>query len=323
MQKFIFVFLSVIFFYELSAVARPLGTIPEVHQQNLLMLFDFRSDLWTSPYSYKDSPIRITSGEARVPLYTGDTWAVSAAAYTESLNLGRTDFELGTKDIFIGNSLRQEFVGIGARKTFDSGSTVSGFFAYATASDDPWGSGKDKYTYAAVIYRSRLIENHNWIFGIDQSQNRGFKNGDPFPYLGITYHLKDEMQISFGFPYFRMMWKFAEDWTGNASVTPFGARIAADKKINTGTAVGALTALTVRSYLFHERLEDADRLFYQEIMGEVYLSRDLSEATRVIFALGGSADRKLYESERIYEPNSQVTSIKSDFYGRLALEFRL
>ncbi|WP_413576508.1 hypothetical protein ACLVWU_00535 [Bdellovibrio sp. HCB290] len=323
MQKFILILLTVVFFYQLPALARPLGTIPEIQEQDLLMLFDFRSDLWTSPYTYKDSPVRITSGEVRVPLYAGDSWAMSAAAYTESLNLGRTDFELGTKDIFIGNSLRQEYIGIGARKTFDSGASISGFLASATASDDPWGSGKDKYTYAAVIYRSRMIDDHNWIFGVDQSQNRGIKNGQPFPYLGITYHLQNDMIVSFGFPFFRMVWKFAEDWVGSASVTPFGMRVAADRKINSNTSVGALAALSVRSYLFHEREEDADRLFYQEIMGEVFLARDLTEATRVIFALGGAADRKLYESERVYEPNSQVTTIKSDFYGRLAVEFRL
>ncbi|WP_413583110.1 hypothetical protein [Bdellovibrio sp. HCB288] len=287
------------------------------------MTFMFRSDLWTSPYTYKDSPVRISGGEVQIPLYTGDTWAASAAVYSESLNLGRTDFDLGTKDIFIGNALRQEFIGAGARKTFSNGDNISGFIASATASDDPWGSDRDKYIYAALIYRTRLIDNYNWIFGIDQSENRGFLNGEPFPYLGITYHLDNDMEITVGLPFFRMKWKFADDWKGMASVTPFGFNVSADKEVTHNTDVGGVVALNVRSYLFHERTEDDDRLFYQEIMAEAYLARELTEATRVIFALGGSADRKLYESEKIYSPNSHVTSIKSDFYGRLAVEFRL
>jgi hypothetical protein len=312
-----------VFLFQLStAIAGPLGVIPTIQEQNLEILFDSRSDLWTSPYTYKNSPVRISGGSVRIPLFHTETWAASAILYDEALNLGRADFQLGNQSVFIANALSNQVYGFGVKKSFADGGSMSLFSAYATASDNPWGSPRNNYFYGALIYRTAKFDNHSWLLGIDQNGNRGLYNGKPFPYFGMTYDLENKT-ISFGFPYVKIDWTFKEDWHGQFFTTPFGTNLRISKDVGDSTTVGAYTAFTVRSYLFDARIDDADRLFYQEILGEVYLTRDVTSATRVTFALGGSGDRRLYQTDRLYHPDSKTQTIGGDYYGRFAVEFSL
>ncbi|WP_413559295.1 hypothetical protein [Bdellovibrio sp. HCB209] len=321
---------SLIFIILLSNVsvslAGPLGTIPTIQEQNLELVFDLRSDLWTSPYTYKESPLRITGGSFRIPLLNTESWAASALIYTEALNLGRADFQLGDKSVFIGNSLRNELVGFGIRKSWSGGSSLSAFAAFATASDDPWGSPRDDYFYASVLYRSEIIDNHNWIFGVDQSGNRGFYNGRPFPYLGVSWFANERLTVAFGFPFLHLAWDSGDPedpWGNDFRLTPYGYTFRSSKDIGDNMILGFYSAFTVRSYLYDAREVAEDRLYYQEILGEVYLSREVTEATSVTFAVGGSVDRKLYETERMYHPDSKMQTIENDYYGRISVEFKL
>ncbi len=312
----------VFFFTSLTAFARPLGVVPTVQEQNLEILFDSRSDLWTSPYTYKNSPVRIVGASVRIPLFHTETWAASAILYDESLNLGRADFELGTQKVFIANSLSNQFYGFGIKKSFSEGGELSLFASYATASDNPWGSPRNDYFYGALIYRSAKINDHSWLLGVDQSQNRGLLNGHPFPYVGISFELENKT-VSFGFPYVKVDWTFKDDWHGVFFATPFGTNLKISKDVGDNSTVGAYTAFTVRSYLLDARIEDEDRFYYQEILGEVFYTRDVTHATRVTFAVGGSGDRRIYQTDQLYHPDGKTQTIGGDYYGRLAVEFSL
>lgn len=322
MLKIFSIILAGFLIQQSTAVAGPLGTVPTIHEQNLEVLLDSRSDLWTSPYTYKNSPVRISGGSIRIPLLHTESWAASALLYLEELNLGRADFQLGDQSVFIANSLSNQIFGFGVRKNFADGGSMSVFAAYATASDSPWASPRNNYFYGALIYRTKKIENHSWLLGIDQSGNRGLYNGKPFPYFGMTYELEDKT-ISFGFPYVKVDWTFKEDWKGQFFTTPFGTNLRVSKDMGDRTTIGAYTAFTVRSFLLDARIDEQDRLYYQEILAEAYLTRDVTESTQVTFALGGSGDRRIYQTDRLYHPDAKTQSIKADLYGRLAVEFRL
>jgi hypothetical protein len=305
-----------------TAVAGPLGTVPTIHDQNLEIMLDSRSDLWTSPYTYKNSPVRISGGSIRIPLFHTETWAASALIYDEALNLGRADFQLGDQSVFIANSLSNQIGGFGVRKNFSDGGEMSVFAAYATASDSPWGAPRNNYFYGALIYRTKKFNDHSYLLGIDQSGNRGLYNGKPFPYFGMTFELEGKT-VSFGFPYVKVDWTFKDDWHGQFFTTPFGTNLRVSTDVGDNTTVGAFTAFTVRSYLLDARIDDNDRLYYQEIMAEAYLTRDVTSTTQVTFAVGGSGDRRIYQTDRLYHPDAKTQTIKGDFYGRLAVEFRL
>jgi hypothetical protein len=306
-----------------SAQATPLGTIPTIQENTLKLNFDFRSDLWTSPYTYKESPVRIMLADMRAPIFKTETWSASIALYDESLNLGRTDFQLGQKPVFIGNSLQHQLGGIGIRKNFPDGAAASVYAAYSTASDAPWGSPRNDYFYGAVSYRTAIVDNRGWIFAIDQNENRGIYNGTPFPYFGVVYNSDEKWSVSAGFPFLNITYLSDSEWHSDFRLTPFGISYKAAKDIDANAVFTAAAALTVRSYLYDERPTDDTRLYYQEIFVELGVKRYVTADTAVNFSLGGSFDRRLYESERVYRPSSELQTIGGDYYGRLGVEFNL
>lgn len=303
--------------------AAPLGTVPTIEERDLKLIFDFRSDLWTSPYTYKSAPVRITAGEFRIPVAKAETWKASADVYDESLNLGRSDFTLGKKKVFIGSSLRSQSVGFGANNDFESGSSLTVFGAFASASDEPHRDQRDEWIEANVIYRSQLFDNHRWIFVVNQSNNRGFRNGFPFPYFGVIYEPDPEFRVVAGFPFAMVTWGRPETWKKGFTLTPFGTRFDLETNLEDKFVFNAFAAFTVRSYLHAAREDSEDRLYYQEFALEASVRTAMTSETGIIFGLGYAFDRRLYESETIYSPNSEVTIINNDFYGRVAMEFRL
>jgi hypothetical protein len=304
--------------------AAPLGTIPVIESRNLKLIYDGRSDLWSALSKVKSTPVRITAAEVRIPIAHAETWKASADAYDESLSLGRADFSLGKKKVFIGSDLRSESFGLGLNKDFESGSSLSLFAAFATASDRPYGDPRDEWIEGNFIYRSQMIENHKWVFVVNQSNNRGFRNGTPFPYFGVSYEPDPEFKAMFGFPFVFLTWGTPEnDWKKGFQLTPFGTRFELETNLEDHFVFNAFAAFTVRSYLHDERIDDEDRLYYQEFAVEVSVRTALTPVTGVIFGLGYSFDRRLYESETIYSPNSEYTIIDNDVYGRIAMEFRL
>lgn len=324
MHKFSLVFLFLILLASFNwGFAAPLGTIPTIEEEGLRLLFDFRSDLWRSPSLYKSDPVRITGAEVRVPFAHAETWKASANASDESLSLGKADFSLGKKKVFIGSDLRSQSFGLGLRKNFETGSNFTVFAAFATASDRPYGDPRDEWLEANLVYRSPMIENHRWIFVVNQSNNRGFRNGLAFPYFGVSYEPEPEFTAAFGFPFLFLTWGTPETWKREFRLTPFGTRFDLETNLEDQFVFNAFAAFTVRSYLHDERIDDEDRLYYQEFSIEASVRTKMTPQTGVIFGVGYSFDRRLYESETIYSPNSEYTIIDNDLYGRVAMEFRL
>ncbi|MFS4458023.1 hypothetical protein [Bdellovibrio sp. HCB2-146] len=303
--------------------AAPLGTIPTIEDRNLRFIFDFRSDLWTSPYTYKSAPVRITNSEIRVPLLRTETWKGSADIVDESLGLGKADFTLGKEKVFIGNNLQSISAGLGLNKEFEGGSSLSFFGAYATASDEPYVSQRDVWVEASVVYYTPQFNSHRWLFAVNQSENRGFFNGKPFPYFGVIHHVSENLMLVYGFPFFRAVWDNPEIWQKSFGLTPFGVNFDLEKNLEDDFVFNANIRFDVRSYLHSTRVDDDDRLYYEEVAVQARIRKILTDTTGVIFGLGYSFNRRLYESETIYSPNSEATQIDSDIFGRLSVEFRL
>lgn len=315
-------FLAISLVFSLGQAA-PLGTIPTIEDRNLRFIFDFRSDLWTSPYTYKSAPVRITNSEIRIPLLRTETWKGSADIADESLGLGKADFTLGKEKVFIGNNLQSISAGLGINKEFESGSSLSVFAAYATASDEPYVNQRDVWVEGNVIYYTPQINSHRWIFAVNQSNNRGFYNGKPFPYFGVIYHVHENLMLVYGFPFFRAVWDNPEIWQKTFRLTPFGIGFDLEKNLEDDFVFNASIGFDVRSYLHSTRVDDEDRLYYEEVALQGRIRKNLTDTTGVIFGLGYSFDRRLYESENIYSPNSETTRLDSDIFGRLSVEFRL
>lgn len=301
----------------------PLGTIPVIQEHGLYIHVENRSDMWNSPYKFKDGPLRMTEGQIRLPVLQTETWKASVDLEGDSLSFGRTDFALGKKQVFLGSNLRSSSVGFGFRKSFADGSALTAHAAYATASDEPYGDTRDIWIEGVAIYAGPPIERHRWIFAVNQSNNRGIENGRPFPFIGVLYERDRDFTALFGFPFLRLIWGHSEECKHLLNFTPFGARYEIEKNLSNDFVLNAFAAFSVRSYLHEQRIDENDRLFYQEWTLETSLRKNVSDETGVIFGIGYSFERLMYESETLYSPNSPSIRLNNDIYGRVGVEFRL
>jgi len=306
-----------------KSFAAPLGTIPRLETQDWYLIADLRSDLWTSPYSYKQSPVRIVGGELRIPIAHGEGWNISANVATESLSLSKTEFSLADREVFIGNNLQNQAFGMGFSRFWEDGSGFTLVGAYASASDNPFADDRDKWIEGTVTYRTGAFGNHRYIFAVNQSNNRGLANGKPFPFFGIILEPHPNLIAQVGFPFIRVIWKDVGKWKREAQVTPFGAYFDLERYMDDDFLLHAHTEYTIRSYLYDSRIDDANRLYYQEMTMDVALKKELSKATIVSFGIGYAFDRRLYEAQSIYEPRHDKSQMDSDIYGRLRMEFNL
>jgi hypothetical protein len=312
------------FFFLLSSIcySAPLGTVPTIEETSLRLITDFRSDFWTSPYKYKSAPVRILEGKFRIPVIKSHGWTASLEFESERFGLGRADVALGSQRVFIAQDLRSESMGFGINKTFENGDSISFFNAWATASDHPYAS-KNSWAESFLIFRSRRIEDHRWIIGLNQSNNRGILNGKPFIYAGLQYDNDDDFAMSIGFPFFRATWGAKDEWRKTFVLTYFGSRLEVEKDLQDGFVFKTAAWFSVRSFLHDDRENTDDRLYYQEICLEPVLKKNLSEKTHLTFGVGYSFDRRLYETRTIYRPNNKTTQIENDAYTRVGLEFEL
>lgn len=300
----------------------PLGTIPTIEEGNLRLITDFRSDLWTSPYRFKSAPLRFIDGKFRIPVLKKDSWTASVAFESERFSLGRADVTLGSQKVFVAQDLRSESIGFGVSKSFENGDSVSFFNSWATASDSPF-STRNSWAESTWIYRTRRVDDHRWVIGLNQSNNRGILNGKPFVYAGMVYDNEDDFSMSVGFPFFSATWGNSETWRKTFVLTYFGSRLEAEKNLEDGFVFKTAAWFSVRSFLHDDRTNTDERLYYQEICIEPSIKKALSDRTNMVFGVGYSFDRRLYETRTIYRPNNKTTQIENDAYTRFGLEFIL
>lgn len=322
MNRFLLLFL-VFFITGGPALGVPLGTIPTLEDHQVRFIFDFRSDMWTSPYTYKESPIQTTGFETLFPILKGDDWSFSGQLAAESLNLGRPDFHMDNKQIFVGSSLQSTYMGLGAQKRFSSGAEVSIFAGSATATDQPEKHPEDRWIEGNMVYLTAPKDGHRWMFAVNHSNNRGFLNGKPFAYFGLQLEESASFTASFGFPYLKLNWAEPEKWQSEFLLTPFGYHLQFRMPILDQFTFTAMTAYTVRSYLHGDRPHDYDRLYYQEHTAEANIRTRMTDTTGVLFGIGYAFDRRLYEAKEIYHPDSETEDFDDDYYARVAVEFRL
>lgn len=303
--------------------ASPLGTVPLIEENNLKFIFENSSDLWTSPYQEKPSPLRVYRTSMRIPVLSGSTWKGSINVENESLSIGRSDILLGKNQVYLGSEFRSQSVGFGISQKWNEGSFLTVFGSYMSASDEPFKRGRDQWFEAHAIYRTPFQDDYHWILLLNQSRNRGFYNNHLFPYVGLSYEPTHHLQIIFGFPFFHIMWQNQDSWVKMITVTPVSLRAEMARSLDDRFIVNIASAFSLRSYLHYRRINDNERIYFEEKFIESGFKTNLTSTTSLRFSLGLSFDRKIYEAKDLYAPNSSPEKLDQDLYGRLNAEFRL
>lgn len=220
--------------------------------------------------------------------------------------------------------MRNERVGLGLRHISTSDSSISAFVSLNSASDEPFKNSRDQWTEISVLYFSPMNENgFQWVALSNQSQNRGFYNGQWFPFLGVHINHSSEFSYSVGLPFVRLIWKKASGLNTTLIATPTGLNITASHQITERYLALAHMGVAVYSFLHTNRVEFDERAFYEEKYADLGFKYILSEDTSIGMTLGGSVDRYVYSGEVAFQADTPRNHLTNDFYSRLILEFNL
>lgn len=189
-----------------TAHAQPLGTVPTVDEGGARFEFQFRSDLWLRMDQNKETPLRFYNTAFKLPFAKMNGWTSSLTVRGEALSLGTGDVVIGDRPVEIGPNLRSMSVGLGLEKTFDDGGALSVFAFHDSASDQPYSGGRQISNRLAVVRHRPVGGGVRWLYGAEQSGNRGYLNGRPIPVFGASVRLGESWIMALGFPFVTAQW---------------------------------------------------------------------------------------------------------------------
>jgi hypothetical protein len=300
-----------------------LGMIPTIDKNNLRLIVEGRTDLWTSIYRDKETPLRLHELKIRAPLITSESWSASAHAGSESLSSGRADLTVGNDPVFIGSDLRSHSAGFGIKRIAADTSAISIFAAYCSAGDQPYRDTRDIWTEVTVFYEFAPKDTLQWVVAVNNSKNRGFYNDQVIPFLGVHYKPTSNFSATFGFPYARFTWSNEGSRATSLYLTPVGVHSEMTNTISHDIDWRIKAGLSSRSYLHINRLDDRMRLIYEEKYLEGGIRTKVSEQTFMHFSFGASFDRSFYEAKSVFSAEGPKTNVNQDLYGTIKMEFEL
>lgn len=306
-----------------SLKAAPIGTVPFVDSGDMRFNFEFRSDLWTSPYHDKENPVRLTSAQFYSPVLRQNDQFATFTASASGVNLGRSDISIGDRQVALGQDLQDNSIGLGYSQVSEDQFSFLILAAYSSASDRPFNQARNNWTEINTVFLLPPKDNYNWFFALNYSKNRGYFNDSVFPFVGINYDISEQTNLKVGFPFVWLTLKKDDDMMLEFFLSPGSGRIQAFKKLGEKFKAYTRVGLTSYSYLHENRIDDKDRLFFQERSLETGLIAQVSDQTAVGFNLGYAFERIFFEGENLFKPKGQKAKLGSDLYGSLIVEFKL
>jgi len=313
--------LTLIAFNSLEAAS--IGTVPLVDNGGLRMNFEYRSDLWTSPFHDKESPVRLTNASFYSPVLRRNDKFATFTANASGINLGRADISIGDRQVALGQDLQDNSIGLGYSQVSEDKYSFLITAAYTSASDRPFNETRNNWTELNAILNLPPHENKNWVFALNYSKNRGYFNNYVFPFVGVNHDISEQTNIKYGFPFFWLTSKRDYGVTIDFFISPGTGRLQAFKDLNDKIKAHGRFGLTSYSFLHEKRINDKDRLFIQERSLELGLIAQVSDQTSVGFNTGYAFQRVVFEGENLFKPKGQKSILGSDIYGSLMVDFKL
>lgn len=311
-------------FAGIPSQARVLGLIPTVESRGLRLLLKTRSDLWTKPDQDKAAPVRVYGLDLRIPIVQGEKGVLSAEIHNESLHPAKTGLTVGETPELIGNNLTSRSIGLGASYQSSQQLETSIFASYESASDQPFRDTRDKWIEATAIAAIRVSDTRHWVLAVNSSNNRGFRNGELVPYIGVRQMLSTTFEATFGFPFLFLRWGETSELSGTqVTLTPVGVHLESLHQVGENVGLGVNGGLAARSYLNTNRTDDDTRVIYQETFFEAAGRLQAADGVQIGLVLGGSFNRTMYQARQVFHPIGSRTTMPSDVYGGFRMEFEL
>lgn len=306
------------------AEARILGMVPTLETRGLRLLFTTRSDLWMKPDQDKPSPVRVSGLDLRIPILRGDQGLVSAEIHNETLRLAKAGLAVGENPELVGSSLTSRAVGVGASYRTSERLETSIFASYESASDEPFRDDRDHWLELSMVAYLRATDTRTWVVALNASNNRGFRNREVVPYVGIRQQFSPSFQATYGFPFLFLNWGGDSELSGTSlTLTPVGVHLESLHQVAEAVGVGVSGGLANRAYLNSNRLDDDTRVIYQETFLEAAGRLQAAGGVQIGLVFGASFDRMAYQAKQVFDPIGARSTLPSDVYGGFRMEFEL
>lgn len=323
-SRFFFSRLSLLILFGATRVyAEPVDFFERVDGGEARLIIESQTDLWTSPYQNKASPVRRYNFGLKSPIVRRDDWRGGISLNADGLRIGRPDLVIGEDSVGVNSDLRAQSFGLAASYRCPKGSWLSLHGAIESASDRPFENSRDQYFSSHIIYGFPVAGASQWVLGLDRSINRGFLNGAILPIIGTFLRPIEDLNIGFGLPFFTIEWKPSEKALLRLRIVPTSAKISVSGDMVENFWYEIRAGYVSRSYLHTERINNDKRIFYDEKTIEGRVGLRLSSQTNASVVLGRSLQRKIYEGYQVFRAIGREENFDNDYFGVLKLEFQL
>jgi hypothetical protein len=318
MHSILKVFLAFLVWDSGIAVAQAQTGLPETNSQ---INIGIRSDLWTSIYQNKDTPVRIYEANLKSRWLDFKNWQADFIAGIEGFSSGRADLVVGPQRNLVGSDLRDQKAGLqlNHRDPDESGFAISAL--YESASDQPFQNRRDDWTELEIIYQWSQVENHQYFLKATDSKNRGYLNGRALLIPGLRFEADEAWHYSLSLDSVQITWQKDPARQFQLTLDPVRPRLQFQNQLAEKRLYEAALGLRTRSYLYVNRVEDDSRVFIEETYVENSFYFKVSPRTSLKFCGGLSFNRNLYEGKEIYRAIGHRSTMPSDTYGSLRGEF--
>jgi hypothetical protein len=265
--------------------------------------------------NHESFELRQSKFDVSTPLVTEENsqWRAHASADYDSIN---------TKALFPnGRQLPNRLWDIGAglthSRTVQGDRTLGGNFTVGSASDRPFGAGRDLGFSLNLTYKVPQENEAAWIFFVSMSNTRGFLNYLPLPGVAYAFKAGERTRLVLGIPFLMIFWRPLDPWIVTFMYFPIRT---VELRVAYGSPRGlqpyALASFRSRNFRIYDRAEKEERLFNDE--GLLQAGLNLPVQRWLAFDLGGglSFERKYFLAKKLtHRGSSPLITAENAVFG--------
>jgi len=276
---------------------------------------DYQSDLLLYPNkrSSDQEPLQFLNVHAFFAPYKTEEWSVFTELKDNSLYTGLHTGIVGNEMIAAPEYLYDQSVSVAALKKSADGSFTSASLELGSASDKPFKNSRDTALSGNLIFGRPPTAMSQWIFIVNYSNNRGYLNNVPIPSFAYIYHPDKKFLAVWGFPFASFTWTEPDVSVYKITLFPTALSAEASFQLQQPFSVYSKVDYRTHSYLNADRVNDSDRLFFEEKRLEVGLRTVLSKNFSIDIFGAFTFDRNLYEAQTLFKAEGPTNRIENDY----------
>lgn len=257
--------------------------------------------------------------EVSTPISQSETgnWRAKASADYDSIETNAT-FPNGRK---MPNRLWDVGGGFSHNRPVQGDRTLGGNFSVGSASDRPFGAGRDLGFSLNLTYKVPAENEAAWIFFVSFSNTRGFLNYLPLPGFAYSFKANSQVRMVIGVPFALVFWRPTDLWMVSFMYFPIRT---AELRLSYGSPRGpqpyVLASFKTRNFRLYDRADKEERLFVDE--GLFQTGFNLPVVKGVVAELGGglSFARRYFLATKVTDhAKAPLVKVENAPFGHIKL----